>query len=152
MAVVFQFMDSLPPDSEHREFVLHVPPRIGSKAELLAVFASAGRFPDYFGSNWDALLDCLLDLSWIGARNVIIVHSDIPLQGAPSERRAYLEILQTAATVWSEAVETNRTPSAGPYVEHELRVVFPISARASVCQIMEDEGSGMAGESRRARS
>src|SRR5690625_5058438 len=35
------------------------------KAELLASIAQALEFPDYFGHNWDALGDCLTDLSWL---------------------------------------------------------------------------------------
>ena len=37
------------------------------KAELLARIARTLRFPDWFGHNWDALADCLCDLSWLPA-------------------------------------------------------------------------------------
>ena len=33
------------------------------KATLLARLAAALQFPDWFGHNWDALSDCLTDLS-----------------------------------------------------------------------------------------
>lgn len=36
---------------------------IRSKDDLLRAAAEALRFPDYFGMNWDALLDCLRDLA-----------------------------------------------------------------------------------------
>ena len=37
------------------------------KATLLARFAAALQFPDWFGHNWDALADCITDLSWLPA-------------------------------------------------------------------------------------
>jgi RNAse (barnase) inhibitor barstar len=35
---------------------------IQTDAEFLEAIASALRFPDYFGRNWNALDDCLLDV------------------------------------------------------------------------------------------
>lgn len=135
MATVFEYVDS--PQSSHQDFVLRVPPGIRLKADLLAALASAGRFPDYFGGNWDALLDCLRDLSWIGERSVVIMHSDVPLQNDSSECRTYLEILQTALAEWSEAAKPDAVelPSEWPYVEHELRVTFPAEACAAVARL-----------------
>lgn len=34
----------------------------GSKDELLRALAEAMRFPEHFGMNWDAVIDCLRDL------------------------------------------------------------------------------------------
>jgi RNAse (barnase) inhibitor barstar len=36
---------------------------IRSKDDLLRGLAEAMRFPDYFGMNWDAVIDCLRDLA-----------------------------------------------------------------------------------------
>ncbi|MBK9960590.1 MAG: barstar family protein [Saprospiraceae bacterium] len=36
-------------------------------------FAKVLQFPDYFGNNMDALYDCLLDLSWIEEREILLV-------------------------------------------------------------------------------
>jgi RNAse (barnase) inhibitor barstar len=36
---------------------------VRGKDDLLRAIAAALRFPDYFGMNWDALLDCLRDLA-----------------------------------------------------------------------------------------
>lgn len=36
---------------------------IRSKDDFLRTIAEAMRFPDYFGMNWDAVIDCLRDLS-----------------------------------------------------------------------------------------
>src|SRR5699024_799698 len=43
------------------------------KAELLASIAQALEFPDYFGHNWDALGDCLTDLSWLDRPVLMLV-------------------------------------------------------------------------------
>jgi RNAse (barnase) inhibitor barstar len=37
---------------------------LGDKARLLAAIGAALNFPDYDGGNWDALDECLADLSW----------------------------------------------------------------------------------------
>jgi RNAse (barnase) inhibitor barstar len=36
---------------------------IRSKDDLLRAIAAAMRFPDHFGMNWDAVIDCLRDLA-----------------------------------------------------------------------------------------
>jgi Barstar (barnase inhibitor) len=135
MATAFEYADFL--ESSQEDFVLRVLPGIRSKADLLAALASAGRFPDHFGGNWDALLDCLRDLSWIGNRKVVIMHSDVPLRNIPSECRTYLEILQTALADWSESAKraAAESPAEWPHVEHEFRVVFPVEARPTVAHV-----------------
>ena len=42
------------------------------KAALLARIGAALRFPDWFGHNWDALADCLADMSWRPAPGYVI--------------------------------------------------------------------------------
>lgn len=61
------------------------------KAGVLDVFARELRFPDHFGHNWDALADCLGDLSWLPAPGYLLV-----LHNAPRELLAdtLLEILE----------------------------------------------------------
>jgi RNAse (barnase) inhibitor barstar len=40
---------------------------------LLAKIASAMKFPEYFGMNWDAMDECLRDLSWLNPKGVLLV-------------------------------------------------------------------------------
>jgi RNAse (barnase) inhibitor barstar len=43
------------------------------KGEVLQRFAQALRFPEWFGNNWDALADCLGDLSWWPANGYLLL-------------------------------------------------------------------------------
>jgi RNAse (barnase) inhibitor barstar len=64
------------------------------KDALLAALGFALEFPDYYGVNWDALEECLFDLSWWhGPVYVLIEHAE-----ALSH-----EDLVILADVWGEA-------------------------------------------------
>lgn len=139
MTATFEYSDSLQIDCGQEDFVFQVPPGIRSKAELISTLADVGRFPDYFGNNWDALLDCLRDLSWIPNKRVVIVHSDVPVLDNSSECRTYLDILRMVLADWSEPVKPDvaEPPPEWTYVEHELTIVFPANARTTIESLME---------------
>jgi RNAse (barnase) inhibitor barstar len=61
--------------------------------QLFKALARAFRFPDYFGHNWNALIDCLSDLAWLDEPNIMVVHQDLPLRSDPAEQSNYLEVL-----------------------------------------------------------
>jgi Barstar (barnase inhibitor) len=69
--------------------------------ELMAEFAQVLEFPSYFGANWDALSDCLTDLSWLdnlGAHLVLAIdHWD------DCASPMLQEILQEAVTRWADS-------------------------------------------------
>jgi RNAse (barnase) inhibitor barstar len=67
---------------------------VSSRQDLFDAFARALMFPDHFGKNWDALVDCLSDLSWIKTDEVTIVHDGLPLQLPAGELKSYLECLR----------------------------------------------------------
>jgi len=46
------------------------------KGDALARIAAALRFPEWFGGNWDALADCLGDLSWLDGAGQLLVFDD----------------------------------------------------------------------------
>ena len=77
-----------------------VPAGIESKDALLSLYAEKLRFPDWFGHNWDALEDCLRDLSWLPEYSVDIVHADKPFAADPDAARIYADILVKAAAFW----------------------------------------------------
>lgn len=92
--------------------VAEIPTGIARKDDLLLELAESLSFPDYFGQNWDALDECLRDLSWLPAGAVSIVHRDLPLASDSAGRATYLEILSGAEMAW---------PAQG----RELVLVFP---------------------------
>jgi len=132
----FEFLDTEPGNSE--DFIVRVPKGIRSAQDLFARLADAGNFPGYFGANWNALLDCLRDFSWIPNRTVIILHADIPLQNAPEECHTYLEILSSAREDWLRPPAPDALPATPewPYVEHDLRIVFPAASRAAIAALL----------------
>jgi RNAse (barnase) inhibitor barstar len=96
-------------------YVARIPAGIDSKTALFRALVPALALPDYFGANWDALEECLKDLSWIGKKHVVLVHEDLP--ALPKKDLAtYLSILSDAVKDWTEGEE------------HSLAVVFPRAA------------------------
>lgn len=98
----FVFMDS--PADFHNPVAVVVRLRRGirSKEKLFAIFADKLRFPRYFGKNWDALEECLRDLSWIPLKQPIaIVHEDLPFGAGGPNRGIYLELLRSVLDHWA---------------------------------------------------
>jgi RNAse (barnase) inhibitor barstar len=79
------------------KLVVWIPGTVRSKEKLFGLLSQALRFPNYFGSNWDALEECLRDLSWLPEyASIMLVHEGLPF-GAGENRQIYLEILQSAS-------------------------------------------------------
>lgn len=60
---------------------------IKSRQEFLNVISTVMEFP-YFGNNWDALLDCLRDLSWFSTNGYILLFGDFQCF-AKSDQKAF---------------------------------------------------------------
>jgi hypothetical protein len=74
---------------------------VADKDALLRTIATALAFPDWFGGNWDALEDCLSDLSWAkGAGHVLLFEGATALPA--DERGILVDILASAAASWAE--------------------------------------------------
>ena len=72
-----------------------------SKDEILRRIARALDFPDWFGGNWDALEDCLCDLSWQPAQGWVILFRDF--SASPGDDLGVLvDVLASAAEFWAE--------------------------------------------------
>lgn len=72
---------------------------------LFGRFSDAFGFPEWFGRNWDAMEDCLTDLSWRpdADRLVVIEGGAELLEHAPIEAEMLLEVLRASAAQWREA-------------------------------------------------
>ena len=111
-ALPFLFVDSPADFRDETALVVRIPPGVRSKQKLLAILADKLHFPGYFGWNWDALEECLGDLSWLpNGQGVVIVHDDLPFGPGGENRGIYQSVLATAAQ--------------GAVGEHRIRVVFP---------------------------
>ena len=94
------------------DFVATVRKGLSSRADLLLELAEVLELPDYFGENWDALSDCLRDLSWIDERRIVLIHEDVPRIGN-DELSTYVDVLKESVNDWAKCGR------------HELIVVFP---------------------------
>ena len=74
----------------------------GDREALLDALAGALVFPEWFGHNWDALADCLGDLSWLEAPGYLLVVEDArQFHGqSPATWNIAAEILAQACADW----------------------------------------------------
>jgi RNAse (barnase) inhibitor barstar len=77
---------------------------VHDKQHLLDAVAAAFRFPEWFGGNWDALEDCLTDLSWDKAPGYVALfeHASEFAKRAPHEFATAVEIFESVAEYWDE--------------------------------------------------
>ncbi|MBV6409762.1 MAG: barstar family protein [Burkholderiales bacterium] len=75
---------------------------VGSKDDLFARLATALEFPGWFGRNWDALADCLGDLSWLRANGYLILleHCDGFRVSHGRDFATALQVFAAAAEAW----------------------------------------------------
>jgi hypothetical protein len=64
-------------------------------------FSNSMRFPAYFGGNWNALSECVRDLSWIPADRYLLVIESADQMTDESIRSELLGILARAARQWA---------------------------------------------------
>ena len=118
-AAGFEFTNDRPAAAEGR-LIVRIPAGLNRKRRVLNEYARQLRFPAYFGWNWDAFEECLRDLSWLDdAKEVVIVHRDVPFPGSREQQQTYLAILRDLVTT---------TDLRGP----KFRVIFPRSGEQSV--------------------
>ena len=108
--------------------VAEMPAGIKTKEALLDELYRRLRFPDYFGHNWDALEDCIRDLSWLPPGPVVLMHHDLPLADDAANQKTYLSILR-------DTVE-RRGEVPGGMRFRDLVVVFPHGSQDQVAWLL----------------
>lgn len=100
-------------NKELRSKIVVIKEDIQNKRELFDLYSTQLNFPEYFGKNWDALYDCMIDLSWINEDIIIIIHNDIPLENNTFEKNKYIQLLIDVLSFWD-----NKN-------NHLLKIAFP---------------------------
>jgi RNAse (barnase) inhibitor barstar len=72
--------------------------RFAEKEQLLRNIAAALAFPDWFGHNWDALEDCLTDLSWHPQQGYLLLFEGA---SAGDDFGVLADVLRSSAEHWS---------------------------------------------------
>jgi RNAse (barnase) inhibitor barstar len=114
-------------DLDDEDFVAKLSSPISNREELFDELYRELRLPGYFGGNWDALSDCLRDLSWISARRVVIVHERVPTMDEEA-MAMYLDVLDECVNDWKGDEQ------------HELIVAFPPGSRERILAIHRTAG------------
>jgi len=100
--------------------IVDVPLYLEDKKALFAWYANSLSLPNYFGANWDALDECLRDLSWIQQRKIILVHSKLPLSGNKADQLTYVEMLNSVVQSWNSDDA------------HDITVIFDPSCQSAI--------------------
>lgn len=122
----FSFTPQGNQDFEIPSLVVRISRSIQGKDKLLAAFNDGLAFP-YFGWNWDALEDCLRDLSWIAQRQVVIAHDGWPGLSA-SDLQTYLSILSDMVDHWAGDASKKIIATFPSSLEDQMRKQFSASA------------------------
>jgi hypothetical protein len=76
-------------------------------AALFDEFAAALQLPYYFGENWDAFDECLVDLEWLPADALVVLIDRAArlLEKEPAEEwQTFVRILERAGREWAKPV------------------------------------------------
>ncbi|MGC3969698.1 MAG: barstar family protein [Pirellulales bacterium] len=118
----FQFVDDPAAYRNSSAMIIRIPRKARGKEKLLGAIARPLHFPRYFGWNWDALDECLRDLSWLrGVKQIVLVHDGVPFTRREEQLATYLQVLV-------DVMSLRRADPAGLQIE----VVFPKSAEAII--------------------
>ena len=92
--------------------------RIDAQEALFEGMAKALDFPAWFGRNWDALEDCLGDLSWRPGRGHVLVFDGYPGGDALG---VLLDVLRSSAQFWAQ----RGRPFFAVFVDPQRQLALP---------------------------
>jgi hypothetical protein len=139
---VFVFNDRADVKAVHRT---ELPLNIKTEGALLDALSVALSFPGYFGRNWNALEECIRDLSWLIPGDVVLIHKDLPLADDRAALVIYLSILRDAVGNWETKgsnliyASPEKRDAAGEcemLVKRKFSVIFPTDTRSTVENVL----------------
>lgn len=117
----FEFVDAPAEFRDPAARVVRIPRGIRSKRKLLVILADKLKFPGYFGNNWDALEECLQDLSWLPTdQSVALVHLDLPFGAEGENRQLYLQVVAAMLAHWQASAD------------RQVQAIFPVNVRDEI--------------------
>lgn len=75
-----------------------------TRSAMLGAISRALSFPSWFGRNWDALEDCLTDLSWLDGGGLVLVVEGFGTyaEADPDGFAILLDIFKSSAEYWRD--------------------------------------------------
>lgn len=91
---------------------------IDAERDLFSAMARALAFPDWFGANWDALEDCLSDLSWRSGAGHVLLLRTYPQGDALG---VLIDVLRATAEYWAG----RKRPFFAVFVDPQKKLQLP---------------------------
>lgn len=91
--------------------------RCATPQAVFQEWAAALQFPYYFGENWDAFDECLVDLDWLPGRCYVLVVTEVDMVLArdPSDFKTFVEVLKSAHEQWKIPNRANMDEPVAPF-------------------------------------
>jgi len=95
-------------------------------ADVFGAMAKALSFPEWFGGNWDALEDCLSDLSWRQATGYVLLFRNFEMLGK-DQLGILIDVLASSAEFWA----ARGRPFFAVFIDPERKLSLPELFRGS---------------------
>jgi len=98
---------------------------IKTKSQFLGLLGRSLSFPSWYGRNWDALEDCLTDLSWIEEAGLVVEIEGYSAyaKADPDGFAILLDIFKTSAEYWRSEGKPFWVIFTGP---HSAKLELPV--------------------------